>query len=193
MRLVGAATVLAAAGLAWLAPAADAWAPAAGMGMLGWAASEYTFHRYVLHMPRPMMERLRKLHARLHWKHHQKPDEPRLLFVPLFGDVFLFLTFGGIGAAFAGPAGALGAALGLGGALLYYETTHLAAHVAYVPRTRWGRYLKRFHRLHHYKNEHYWFGVTHPFMDMLIGTAPDHHQVEKSSTARTLGIEPEAA
>lgn len=191
MRLVGVVTLAVAAGLAWLAPAPEAWLPPVLAGVLGWGASEYTFHRYVLHMPRPMMERLRKLHARLHWKHHQQPDAPRLLFVPLFGDVFLFLSYGAIGAAFGGVPAALGAMLGLGCALLHYETTHLAAHVAYVPRTRWGRHMKRFHRLHHYKNEHYWFGVTHPLMDMLVGTAPDHHAVEKSTTARTLGIEPE--
>lgn len=193
MRFVGAVTLAVTAALAWLAPAPVAWLPAVFAGVLGWAASEYTFHRYVLHMPRPIQERLRKLHARLHWKHHQTPDDPRLLFVPLFGDVFLFLQFGAIGAALGGVPAALGAALGLGIALLHYETTHLAAHVAYVPRTRWGRFLKRFHRLHHYKNEHYWFGVTHPLMDMLVGTWPDHHAVEKSNTARTLGIEPEGA
>jgi hypothetical protein len=172
MRLVGAVTSVTAAAIAWLAPSLMAWLPAVLGAVIGWAASEYALHRYV---------------------HHQDPDEPHLLFVPLLADVSLFLLFGSVGAALGGVPAALGATLGLGLALLHYETTHLAAHVAYVPRTRWGRFLKRFHRLHHYKNEHYWFGVTHPFVDMLVGTWPDHHTVEKSSTARTLGIEPEGA
>ncbi|MFI5308939.1 MAG: sterol desaturase family protein [Polyangiales bacterium] len=193
MRLVGGVTVGVAVALAWLAPSLMAWLPALLGAVIGWAASEYVLHRYVLHMPRPMQITLRRFHARLHWKHHQDPDKPHLLFVPLAADVSLFLLFGSVGAAFGGVPAALGAALGLGLALLHYETTHLAAHVAYIPRTRWGRFLKRFHRLHHYKNEHYWFGVTHPFIDMLVGTWPDHHSVEKSSTARTLGIEPEGA
>lgn len=192
MRLVGALTALAALGLAFLRPPFAEWLPAAGAGVLGWGAAEYVFHRFVLHMPAPQQKFFRRLHGRLHWKHHQNPDEPRLLFVPLFGDIFLFGVAALAGGVTGGRAAALGSVVGLGLALLHYEATHLAAHVAYVPRTRWGRFLKRFHRLHHYKNEHYWYGVTHPFVDKLVGTWRDHREVEKSSTARTLGIEPEA-
>ena len=45
------------------------------------------------------------------------------------------------------------------------------------------------HRLHHYKNEHYWFGVTSTVGDHLLRTAPDQTEVPKSSTARTLGVD----
>ena len=43
------------------------------------------------------------------------------------------------------------------------------------------------HRLHHYKNEHYWFGVTSTVGDHLLGTTPEQSTVTKSATARTLG------
>jgi len=52
--------------------------------------------------------------------------------------------------------------------------------------TRWGRFLKRFHRLHHYKNERHWFGVTHPFVDSVVGTWPAASEVAQSATARSL-------
>jgi sterol desaturase/sphingolipid hydroxylase (fatty acid hydroxylase superfamily) len=43
------------------------------------------------------------------------------------------------------------------------------------------------HRLHHYKNEHYWFTVTTAgTADRLFGTYPDPTSVPKSKTARNL-------
>jgi sterol desaturase/sphingolipid hydroxylase (fatty acid hydroxylase superfamily) len=191
MWLVAGATLISAAALSWLRPSVAVALVAAACGIAGWAASEYVFHRFVLHLPRPRWRIVRALHARLHWRHHQEPDDPRLLFIPAWGTVGLFAMAAGIGYAAGGWTCAAGSAFGLGLALLHYESTHLAAHVAYAPRTRWGAFMKRFHRLHHYKNERYWFGVTHPFADMIVGTWPDARTVAKSSTARTLGIEPE--
>ncbi|MDX2168661.1 MAG: fatty acid hydroxylase family protein, partial [Deltaproteobacteria bacterium] len=47
--------------------------------------------------------------------------------------------------------------------------------------------LWRNHRLHHFKNEHYWFGVTMLSGDRLLRTAPAVKDVETSPTARNLG------
>jgi sterol desaturase/sphingolipid hydroxylase (fatty acid hydroxylase superfamily) len=45
----------------------------------------------------------------------------------------------------------------------------------------------RNHRLHHYKNEHYWFGVATPgTADRLLGTFPEQSEVETSPTVRAL-------
>ena len=41
-----------------------------------------------------------------------------------------------------------------------YEWTHYLVHSDYRPQSRWYRSVWRNHRLHHYKNEHYWFTVT---------------------------------
>lgn len=192
MRLVAALTLLSAGWVAASGGTVMQLMAAVSCGALGWGAGEYLFHRFVLHLPRPKAQWLQRIHAMLHWQHHQEPDDPRRLFIPMPGVLNLFALWGGLGYAVAGaPAGA-GAALGLGAMLLFYESTHLAAHVNYRPRTRWGQAMKRSHRLHHYKNERYWFGVTHPFMDRLAGTWPTHDQVEKSETARTLGVEPGA-
>ena len=56
-------------------------------------------------------------------------------------------------------------------------------------RGRYYRSIWRGHRLHHYKNEHYWFGVTSTVGDHLLRTAPDQTEVQKSNTARTLGMD----
>lgn len=58
--------------------------------------------------------------------------------------------------------------------LFEYEWAHFLFHTAYRPRTRWYRRLKRNHRLHHYRNERYWLGVTHNFGDRILRTLPKH-------------------
>jgi sterol desaturase/sphingolipid hydroxylase (fatty acid hydroxylase superfamily) len=75
--------------------------------------------------------------------------------------------------------------------LLRYEWSHFLIHSPYVPRTRWYRTIWRNHRLHHFKHEGYWMGVSSNLGDRLLGTNPDQRSVPKSPTARTLGVEGE--
>jgi len=70
--------------------------------------------------------------------------------------------------------------LGLG-----YEWTHYLVHSDYRPRSRAYRAVWRNHRLHHYKNEHYWFTVTTAATaDRVLGTYPDPAEVGTSPTVR---------
>jgi hypothetical protein len=70
--------------------------------------------------------------------------------------------------------------------LASYEWCHFLIHTPYRPRHRYYRSIWRGHRLHHYKNEHYWFGVTSTVGDHLLRTAPEQSSVPRSTTARTL-------
>jgi sterol desaturase/sphingolipid hydroxylase (fatty acid hydroxylase superfamily) len=67
-----------------------------------------------------------------------------------------------------------------------YEWCHFLIHSPYRPRGRYYRSIWRSHRLHHYKNERYWFGITSNLGDRVLGTFPDQTEVGKSRTARTL-------
>jgi sterol desaturase/sphingolipid hydroxylase (fatty acid hydroxylase superfamily) len=78
------------------------------------------------------------------------------------------------------------------GMLLVYEWTHFLIHSTYTPKTRYYRSIWRAHRLHHYRNEKYWFGVTINVADHVLRTFPQRDEVEPSPTARTLGVEPAA-
>ena len=69
---------------------------------------------------------------------------------------------------------------------LVYEWTHYLIHTGYTPKTDWYRKLWRNHRLHHFKNEEYWYGVSRTGGDELLGTNPDPNEVDKSETCRTL-------
>jgi sterol desaturase/sphingolipid hydroxylase (fatty acid hydroxylase superfamily) len=82
-----------------------------------------------------------------------------------------------------------------GGATSYamltaYEWTHFLIHTSYRPRRRLYREVWPAHRLHHYRNEHYWFGVTVHGADRVLGTYPAKEAVPASATACTLGVEP---
>src|SRR5688572_32373772 len=124
---------------------------------------EWTFHLYVLHY-RPVTILGRTVDfelARKHRDHHVDPSVVDLVFVPVRSLLALMalaivLSF----AAFPTAAGAL-TALATGAALLLaYEWTHYLIHSRYRPRSRVFRAIWRAHRLHHFKNEEYWFGVT---------------------------------
>jgi hypothetical protein len=71
---------------------------------------------------------------------------------------------------------------------LHYEWCHFMAHSNYVPRTTLYKTVWRNHRLHHFKNETLWMGVSTRVGDLVLGTCPDQKTVERSPTCRTLGI-----
>jgi len=69
-----------------------------------------------------------------------------------------------------------------------YEWCHFLIHTPYRPKHAYYRSIWRSHRLHHFKNEHYWFGVSSDAADRVLGTSPDHRSVPKSETVKTLGV-----
>ena len=151
---------------------------------------EWLVHVCILHWrPRRLAGvTIDPLLARKHRAHHADPRDVPLVFIPWRALVWVIasyavvavLAFPRLGMALTFLTGA--AALGLG-----YEWTHYLIHSDYRPRSRAYRAVWRNHRLHHYKNEHYWFTVTSSgTADRVLGTHPDPRQVETSPTARAL-------
>ncbi len=138
-----------------------------------------------------------------HKKHHiDPPDMQWLLLGPVDAAVFAVLIALG-SAAWTIPAAAIANALfgwsigfvatfatGLLCAYLafaHYEWTHLLVHTRYRPKTRYYKRLARNHRLHHFRNEGYWLGITSNLGDRVMRTYPaDKSAVPLSDTARTL-------
>ncbi|MGA9175131.1 MAG: sterol desaturase family protein [Thermoactinomyces sp.] len=151
------------------------------------AIAEYGTHRFLFHLPPPKHPLFLKLLKRLHYDHHEDPNNLELLFLPLWYSGPQFVIIGAIVYFLTGQIGVMTSFL-TGTILyhLYYEWKHYIAHRPIKPLTPWGKKLKRYHLLHHFKNEHYWFGVTNPAMDHLLGTFPDETRVELSPTARKL-------
>ncbi|MGE5747572.1 MAG: sterol desaturase family protein [Solirubrobacterales bacterium] len=160
---------------------------------------EWAIHVYLLHA-RPIKVRGREFEtvaARAHRAHHGDPNDLDMVLLYWWQAAFLMvfavpLTVG-LGALIAAvaagsvPLGALlsGAIAGFF-MILVYEWTHFLIHTAYVPRTRAYKTIWRNHRLHHFKNEDFWHGITNNLSDRVLGTNPDQREVPKSRTARTL-------
>ena len=160
---------------------------------------EWAIHVHLLHLP-PFRWRGRTVElatARSHRAHHEDPHNlGMILLAPIEALALLALA---VPVAIGIPAGILalaGAPLPLGAAvtaaltgyvlIALYEWTHFLIHTAHRPRSRYYRVIWRNHRLHHFKNERYWHGITNTVADHAFGTARDQRSVKRSPTARSL-------
>lgn len=163
---------------------------------------EWAIHVYLLHAPplRVGRRRLEMLTAREHRAHHEAPSVLDGVLLPVYG-VLIFLAMIAavnwllsfpIDLVLAGPrlAYATTGVLVSYAILAAYEWTHFLIHTPYRPQGRYYKTIWRNHRLHHFKNERYWFGVTSTVGDRVIGTSPDQRSVARSDTARSLHAEP---
>jgi hypothetical protein len=162
---------------------------------------EWAIHVYLLHAKPIRIGRFRHdlIAAREHRAHHMAPAEldgvlipiyAVLIFIPLIAVTVWLLSFPAHlvlgGDRIAHAATGLLVSYGILGA---YEWCHFLIHTPYRPHGRYYRSIWRGHRLHHYKNEHYWFGVTSTLGDHVLRTTPEQAEVPKSHTARTLGMD----
>jgi hypothetical protein len=160
---------------------------------------EWAIHVYLLHA-KPMRIRGRKVEtvaARAHRAHHQEPTDLDMVLLYWWQAAFLMviavpLTIGLVAlivtvAAGPVPLGAIVSSAIAGYFMVFvYEWTHFLIHTGYRPRTRAYKTIWRNHRLHHFKNEHFWHGITNNLSDRVLGTNPAAREVPKSDTARTL-------
>lgn len=158
---------------------------------LYWPINEWLIHVFILHqkpyriLGRPMDYYV----ARKHRQHHLDPWDLPIVFIPvrtmpgslvaivavawlITPDVRLMFTVMATYLVFS----------------LHYEWCHYLAHINWCPPLAYYQRRVREHRLHHFRNEKYWWGVSMGMGDRLLRTAPDPAQVEKSATTGTLGV-----
>ena len=166
------------------------WDAALALGLIAFQpVNEWLIHVFVLHLrprkigPWTLDFRLAKKHR----AHHLNPWDVDTLFIPvrtlvisLIVESALFFT---LLPTHALAMSALTTTVAIG---LFYEWSHFLPHSAYRPKLKWWRDVVKFHRLHHFKNENYWMGVSSNFGDMLLGTFPNVRDVPNSDTVRTL-------
>ena len=166
----------------------DLWLPL--VMLASFPLVEWVVHVFVLHY-RPVEVAGRTIDTRLardHRAHHADPRDLPLVFIPWQTFLWLFpvllavalLAFDrlGLGLTYFAMLAAIGMA---------YEWAHYLIHSDYKPRTSAYRAIWRNHRLHHYKNENYWFTVTTTnTADRLLRTCPDPADVPSSPTAKDL-------
>jgi hypothetical protein len=152
---------------------------------------EWAIHVHLLHSKFDLPS------TRSHREHHEEPHRLDLInFGPVEALAILLLAAPagvGVGAAIAAlipgplPLGPVVTMLVAAYVLIAaYEWIHFLIHTAHKPRSRYYRAIWRNHRLHHFKNEHYWHGITNTISDTVLRTNPDQKTVKRSPTARAL-------
>ncbi|MFQ5671586.1 MAG: sterol desaturase family protein [Nitrospinales bacterium] len=150
----------------------------------------YLLHRFILHGQFLYKSpRTAALWKRIHFDHHQDPNDLGVLFGALHTTLptIFFMTVP-IGWLIGGPAG--GAAAFAAGLVTtcYYEFCHCIQHLAYTPKWAFLRRIKKLHLAHHFHNEQGNYGITNFFWDRLAGTYyPSTNQVPRSATVFNLG------
>lgn len=158
---------------------------------------EWVLHLFLLHAPEDSVRMTKFGTGSGHREHHLDPTNVGWLMLgPQDAAIFLVLLMGWtavwsipLAAALSVPllATYLSALLAAYLTLAHYEFTHLLVHTRYRPKSRYYKRLAANHRMHHYRNEHYWLGVTSNLGDRILRTLPnDKSDVPLSETARTL-------
>jgi sterol desaturase/sphingolipid hydroxylase (fatty acid hydroxylase superfamily) len=151
------------------------------VGYLIWTLIEYLLHRNVFHMSAERPED--KLRAFLtHGYHHDFPDDRmRLVAPPVMSWVPTAIIVAGLylifGPNYFGPVAA-----GTAAGYVAYDWIHFYTHHA-RPTSRVGKFLRRYHMVHHYKDSEANFGISSPLWDYVFGTVSSKLAMKESSTA----------
>lgn len=155
-------------------PATSALATAGlfALGVLAWTLLEYFLHRVVFHYhPDPKSELQTDLMWLIHGIHHDYPYDPDRLVMPPTVAVLISLllwfpikwTFGvHYNTAFYS---------GLVSGYVWYDLTHFWLHHA-VPTSELGKWLRKYHLVHHFSTPEVRYGITTPLWDLVFGTFP---------------------
>lgn len=139
------------------------------VGLIVWSLTEYALHRWVFHYE-PRSEWGRRIHFLSHGVHHDYPrDSTRLVMPPAVSLPLAVLFWASFQLLAGSRADGMFAGFVLG--YLSYDMIHFATH-HWPMQGRIGRFLKRYHLLHHYQDDASGFGVSSPLWDAVFGTLP---------------------
>ncbi len=143
------------------------------IGLFLWTFTEYTLHRFVFHY-QPRSKWQEKVVFLFHGIHHVQPQcktrlvMPPVVSIPLaavFLGLFYLIFHVLLGIPWWINPLVAGFTIGyLSYDLIHYFTHHMPMH------GRAGKFLKRYHMLHHFKYPDLLFGVSNPLWDYVFGT-----------------------
>ena len=144
------------------------------LGWLSWTLTEYLLHRFVFHWIRPKPWQ-RRFHFIFHGVHHDFPQDARRLVFPLGVSIplglFFFLL---VDAVLSRPLACAGF-VGFGIGYLSYDGIHYFTH--HLPaKRRLGKFLKRYHLVHHHTGVEGKWGVSTPIWDYALRSHDDLRQ-----------------
>jgi sterol desaturase/sphingolipid hydroxylase (fatty acid hydroxylase superfamily) len=140
------------------------------LGILAWTLIEYLLHRFVFHhAPEPSFESKLKQFM-VHGYHHEFPNDRMRLVAPLLLSAPIGLGVAVVYFVLFGRYPSLMWFAGTAVGYLAYDWVHYYTH-HFRPTTRLGKFLRRYHMEHHYKDSESHFGISSPLWDWVFGTA----------------------
>ncbi|MDH5671264.1 MAG: sterol desaturase family protein [Myxococcales bacterium] len=138
-------------------------------GLLLWTLTEYLLHRFPFHRaPGSSLEsKIRQF--MMHGYHHEFPNHRRRLVAPLILSVPIAVPLLILYMAIFGSQHALAYFAGTVSGYIAYDWIHYYTH-HFRPTTRLGKFLRRYHMEHHYKDSDSHFGISSPLWDWVFGT-----------------------
>jgi sterol desaturase/sphingolipid hydroxylase (fatty acid hydroxylase superfamily) len=135
--------------------------PMLPIGFFSWQFLEYFIHKNLFHtFPGPTA----------HGFHHKYVDDDTRLVMPLTVSLVLASLIAGGLYLLGAPRFTVPFWAGLVYGYLWYDFLHWSTHHR-KPLTAWGKKLRDFHMAHHFADPHKNFGLSHMWMDRLMGTA----------------------
>ena len=150
----------------------------------------YLLHRFVLHGQfLYKMPQTAALWKRIHFDHHQDPNDLGVLFGALYTTLptILVVTIP-IGWLIGGTAAAAAAVTAGLVTTCVYEFCHCIQHLPFKPKYKYLQAIKKRHLAHHFHSEKGNYGITNFFWDRLFGTFyPSPKSFPRSQTVFNLG------
>ncbi len=149
---------------------------------------EYFSHRLLLHRPpiKILGREYESTIALVHRVHHRDPWHMERAINPPIAVMLYAVGLPIVFFPFCEPSQAMTGVAASWVVFLVYEWNHFLVHTSHKPRNWLFRKIWRNHRLHHFKNEHFWFNVSTYGVDLLLGTQPEPNQIRTSPTCLTL-------
>lgn len=148
-----------------------------GLGFLAWTLIEYLLHRYVFHLLPDASYESKLKQFMVHGYHHEFPNDRMRLVAPLLLSVPIGIVIAAAYFALLGPFHWLSWFAGTAAGYIAYDWMHYYTH-HFRPTTRLGRFLRRYHMEHHYKDSESHFGISSPLWDWVFGTAKSRGTAE---------------
>jgi dihydroceramide fatty acyl 2-hydroxylase len=152
------------------------WQLALGLlpvGFFTWQLMEYFIHKHVFHAWPGWTG---------HGFHHKYPDDDTRLVMPLPVSIVLAsLIYAGL-SLFGRPDLMVPLWFGIVVGYLWYDFTHWSTHHR-TPLTEWGRRQRAHHMAHHFANPDLNFGLSHMWIDRLMGSLNERKADDKAEAA----------
>ena len=145
-------------------------------GALAWTLLEYLLHRFIFHFePSPDSEIQKEASWLIHGIHHDYPwDRDRLVMPPTVTALITVALWYALRPLLGHLEHAFFA--GIVGGYIWYDLTHYYLHHA-TPTTAAGKWLRKYHLVHHFQTPGVRYGITTPLWDHVFRTYPrDRYQ-----------------